>query len=284
MPYVNVKKSLIIVGLFLLLFGHAIADEPITLFQGVAYIRDERSALRPMIIHVILIDLQTEGIDFFVTPDDELPDYDYKARTTTEFLDKFDVQVAINGDFYGPVRDDGNETESGVNAHGLTIMNNISMTQGFAPPELISTLYVSSQNEVTFNKPATDIDVAISGKYMLLIDGEYQTVDDSEEFVEKPHPRSAIGLSEDGQILILMVIDGRQEGISEGATLPELATFLKEYNAYTALNLDGGGSSSLAMMGEDGEAILLNVPFNYETANVQRPIANHLGVYALALR
>jgi hypothetical protein len=255
------------------------------LFEGVTYIRDERTALRPMVIHVMLIDLQADGIDFIVTPTDDLPDYDYSARTTTQFIAEFDVQLAINGDFFGPVRDDGNATESGVDAHGLTILDNVTQTIGFASPNLISTLYLDDQNQVSFNEKPDNIDIAISSKYMLVVDNEYTPIEDSDpEFVNSPHPRSAIGLSEDGQTLILMVVDGRQPTNTEGATLPELATFLKEYGATTALNLDGGGSASLAIQGQNGMVNLINSPVNYDAVNVERPIANHLGVYAKPLQ
>lgn len=258
----------------------AVSQDAHQLYEGVTYIRDERDALRPMVIHIVLIDLDADGIDFFVTPVDDLPDFDYAARTTRQFVDEFGVQLAINGDFYGPVRDDGNETESGVDAHGLTILDNITQTTGFASHDLISTLYIDDQNQVTFNDKPAYVDSAISGKYMLVIDNEYTNIEDPDlEFVDTPHPRAAVGLSEDEQTLILMVIDGRQPDISEGATLPELATFLKEYGAYMALNLDGGGSASLVIQNENNQPQLLNVPVNYEQVNVERPIANHLGIY-----
>ena len=272
----NQSSRLIVVLLVFLSALIVLSQDRRNLFDGITYIRDERSDLRPMVIHVILIDLQAEGIDFIVTPADDLPDYDYTARTTTQFVKEWDVQMAINGDFFGPVRDDGNETESGVNAHGLTILDNVTQTIGFAPPELISTLYIDDENQITFNEKPEFIDVAISGKYMLLVDNEYAVSNNVDpDLANTPHPRSAIGLSEDGNTLILMVIDGRQPDISEGATLPELATFLKEYGAYTALNFDGGGSSSLSTQ-RYGIRSVINTPVNGEA----RPVANHLGIYA----
>ena len=47
---------------------------------------------------------------------------------------EFGVHVAINGDFFGPVRDDGVDTASGVNAHGLTVANGEVVSEGFAAP------------------------------------------------------------------------------------------------------------------------------------------------------
>lgn len=61
-----------------------------------------------------------------VTPTNDLSDFDYTARTTTQYVEEFKIQIAINGDFFGPVRDDGNATESGVDARGLTILDNVT--------------------------------------------------------------------------------------------------------------------------------------------------------------
>lgn len=45
--------------------------------------------------------------------------------------------------------------------------------------------------------------------------------------------------------LVFVVVDGRQEGYSEGVTLPELADIMLSLGATTAYNLDGGGSSTM---------------------------------------
>jgi exopolysaccharide biosynthesis protein len=76
-----------------------------------------------------------------------------------------------------------------------------------------------------------------------------------------------------------MVIDGRQVGYSEGATLAETAEWLRKFGAWNALNLDGGGSSALVMEGPDGEPIVLNSP----SGKLERFVANHLGVFAKPL-
>ena len=57
------------------------------------------------------------------------------------------------------------------------------------------------------------------------------------------HPRTSIGFSEDGSKIIMMVIDGR--GASAGVTTSMLADVMRFAGAYEAVNLDGGGSSTL---------------------------------------
>ena len=97
---------------------------------------------------------------------------------------------------------------------------------------------------------------------------------------EKVQPRTALGLDRAGRRLIIVVVDGRQPGYSDGATLGEVAQILMEHNAYSGFNLDGGGSSTLVMEREDGNAKLLNSPIHIRIAGNERPVANHLGIYA----
>ena len=59
------------------------------------------------------------------------------------------------------------------------------------------------------------------------------------------HPRTAAGVARDGRRLILAVVDGRQSPYSDGMSLNELATLMLALGARDAVNLDGGGSSTL---------------------------------------
>lgn len=63
------------------------------------------------------------------------------------------------------------------------------------------------------------------------------------------NPRTAIGISNEGNIL-LFVVDGRQPGIASGMAISELAQMLQAAGAKQALNLDGGGSSTLFIKGK----------------------------------
>jgi len=61
-------------------------------------------------------------------------------------------------------------------------------------------------------------------------------------------PRSAIGQTKDGEVLLL-VVDGRQIGYSIGCTVGDCADIMLRHNAYQATNLDGGSSSIMAYEG-----------------------------------
>ena len=92
------------------------------------------------------------------------------------------------------------------------------------------------------------------------------------------HPRSAAGYSRNGRYLYLLVVDGRQPHYSEGMTLAELAQFMLSMGAQYAMNLDGGGSSTLVVQDADGKPRVLNSPIDNYIPGRERPVANHLGI------
>ena len=64
------------------------------------------------------------------------------------------------------------------------------------------------------------------------------------------HPRTAMGYTTNGRLIILL-IEGRNPGIAEGATLADEANILLKLGCYEALNLDGGGSSCMLINGKE---------------------------------
>jgi phosphodiester glycosidase len=114
------------------------------------------------------------------------------------------------------------------------------------------------------NKPQ----VVITGNKQLL-DERIRTVVDDREM----HPRTAIGIDRDTNTILMLVIDGRQ-AFSRGYTMVELANLMLELGAEDALNLDGGGSSTMVGLRPDGILSVLNSPSDGQ----QRPVPNGLQV------
>jgi exopolysaccharide biosynthesis protein len=67
-------------------------------------------------------------------------------------------------------------------------------------------------------------------------------------FADARHPRTAVGVRADGRIL-LVTVDGRQPERSVGMTIAELTALLLELGAVEALNMDGGGSTTMVADG-----------------------------------
>lgn len=91
----------------------------------------------------------------------------------------------------------------------------------------------------------------------------------SNSFRTVRHPRTAVGITQNGYVLIA-VVDGRQI-TSRGASLLELAAVMQSQGCTGAINLDGGGSSTLVV----GDVVI-----NSPSDGQQRTVASGLLVYA----
>jgi len=92
---------------------------------------------------------------------------------------------------------------------------------------------------------------------------------------EDLHPRTALGLSYDQSQVILMTVDGRRTGHSLGAGTKEVGELLRHFGAWSGINLDGGGSTTMALYDTGNNTLsVANRPSSTERAN-----GNNLGVY-----
>jgi hypothetical protein len=89
-------------------------------------------------------------------------------------------------------------------------------------------------------------------------------------FAAARHPRTAVGFDARRNHLWIIGVDGRQDGYSDGMTLPELTTLLEELGATEAVNLDGGGSTVMTLRG-----VRVTRPSDVEG---ERPVVNALVV------
>ena len=96
-----------------------------------------------------------------------------------------------------------------------------------------------------------DVKYAVGGGSYLVKNGK-PFIDDEKfpnSFLWHKAPRTAVGYTKSGT-LIFVTIDGRQKGVSEGATMSELAQIMWELGAYNAMNLDGGTSTQMVVNGK----------------------------------
>jgi len=116
-------------------------------------------------------------------------------------------------------------------------------------PELLAKLPAVKQGDVVRLATATSPDLtgvqaAIGGGPVLVTKGEARQWDPP----GPRHPRTALGW--DNKSLYLVVVDGRQTDLSAGMTFPELASLMRSLGCTEAMNLDGGGSSTLWLGGQ----------------------------------
>ena len=242
------------------------------IFRGIERLEITSSTPRPLQVRALRIELRASGIDFLVTPSNGSEPKDVGARSATEFLEEFRCQAAINGsvfDVYAQQRGDP------MDILGLSL----SRGQRYSPPNRWDALLISRDRRAWIARAPVDTRKAwngLSGYRALLVRGKNRgTRDDL-------HPRSAVGVSRDGKHLLLMTADGRQPGYSEGLTTAETAEWMKQLGAEDALNLDGGGSTTLVIQGRDGKPEILNRPSGPPPGR-ERRVANHLCVFAQPL-
>jgi hypothetical protein len=100
---------------------------------------------------------------------------------------------------------------------------------------------------------------AVGGRPLLVRDSTIPGIVDTEGqpgFATGRHPRTAAGIARGGRQLILVVVDGRQMPYSDGMTLRELADLMLALGARDAINLDGGGSTTLVYAPKDSGGAL----------------------------
>lgn len=245
-------------------------------FQGIKYYRRVHFTPYPMVAHIVVVDLQAPGIGFIVTAGDSSEALPLKARTTSQFARSTGVQVAINGDGFTPWHANGPfdyfpHIGDRVAPAGYAMSEGAVYGEGPGP-----TIYFSKDAEASFTLGDITPFNAISGNNMIVVNSvPVDGLDNS-----YAAPRTAIGLDKSGKYLILFVADGRQPFYSQGATLFEMAQLMIFYGADNAMNMDGGGSSTLVMRNALGIVRVINSPIQTGIPGRERPVGNHLGIFA----
>ena len=166
----------------------------------------------------------------------------------------YPVIAAVNGDFFA--------ISSDFHPTGLAIKNGQLLTKTWVHGRPYTAVtkdgtYVMETMALQ-SKPPENLLNAISGNYPLVIGGIVNTMFPDSDMATVRHPRTLAGLTEEGH-LILAVIDGRRPDFSNGATYPEAAHFMLSLGAVTAINHDGGGSSTMILRNQ-GNYLVMNNP------------------------
>jgi protein tyrosine phosphatase (PTP) superfamily phosphohydrolase (DUF442 family) len=231
------------------------------IFRGILYKYEVTTDPRPMNIYVSKIDLEDPTIKYYVTPR-----IAPEVMATSQFLTSNELQLAING--------------GGFDIGGTNEVNAYAMYKGvpYSAPNITpgETVFVTKDNEVFVGDNTPDnLYYAVSGQNHMLDNGvipdKFLNPNNPQYeigYEEKP-ARTSVGKDEKNNWLNIIVID------VNGATTPDIGRLHLKYGSFNAVNMDGGGSTTLVEQDGSGYKVLYSASGTFE-----RPVANHFGVYA----
>jgi exopolysaccharide biosynthesis protein len=283
------SRTLRFLALWLASAGLWAADTVTARFPGVTHLYRAETAPRDLHIHIVRIDLRAPGISFKLTPPGGARET--IRQTTLEFLRQEGAQIAVNAHFFLP--HPSPEPEAWLigfaASEGKVYSDFERPAQSYALVAHAPALAIDRQNRAAIvrrgGKPEVEVWTAVSGSAQIVTGGvktipRYETGEltpggpggysDAKSWYDALAARTAIGLSRDRRTLYLFTVDAR--GGSAGMKVGEVAEMLIAEGVYDALNLDGGGSTTLAMEGE-----IVNVPADGPRG---RAVASSLAVFA----
>lgn len=258
------------------------------LYQGIDY----QLVMKPdgLKIHQIRIDPEAPQLEIFVTPPNE-NDSETTASKASTFLKKHNAQIVMNGAESYP---------SGLSQEGdyktlasMAICNGIQYSRPLK--ENASFVVLKNRNikilkEDELPNYIGQISMGLGAcpightRGLLIDDMEICPNLTSDQM----SARSAIGITEDGKKLYFIVVEGRPGAatlfktlFSEGISLLNLAQIMKDLGCYRAINLDGGGASTLVVENiNNNKPLVLNTPSNHKGEEV---LGSHIGLRAARL-
>jgi hypothetical protein len=280
-------------------------------YQGVRYLDIIESSPRPLRLHVARIDLGAPGVRVAVSG--PAGGRETLREPTREFLRRAGAQIGINAHFFLPFPSDDREAWviGFAAADGVVYSAFESPVQRYALLPDAPALHVDRRNRarIVHRAPRSDgrslregvaVWNAVAGSAQIVTGGrvtlpayrdaahpDAPLLPDAEgrygakrSWYDVVTARTAIGRSRDGRTLVLAVAERSER--SEGSTVGDLARRLvREHGVWDALNLDGGGSSTMAWQDPDtGAYALLNTSSDRPEG---RAVATSLGVYARPL-
>ncbi|HEY0667067.1 MAG TPA: phosphodiester glycosidase family protein [Sphingobacteriaceae bacterium] len=189
--------------------------------------------------------------------------YEQKVlKKTSEFGKEENALAALNGTFFD-IKNGGSVDY--IRSDGIVVNENRQgKTQNRALHQKAAITFTKGKITIVkwdgtpdWEKNLPGEDVMLSGP-LLMIDKKGSTVDSS-GFTITRHPRSAVAIK--GKKVLLITVDGRNEN-SAGMNLFELSNFLRWMKSDAAINLDGGGSTTLWVKDQPGNGVV-----NYPSDN-----------------
>jgi exopolysaccharide biosynthesis protein len=257
-------------------------------YAGVTYSYEARTN-PPQRIYEAIVDLTQPRIVVRVVRGGPDPDGNGPWQTTlmqpTKIADREKFDVVINGDFFEHFHGEDAEGQAALSqfkASTVARVTGVAETDGMVWARAgkdMPMLVIDARGKAsiaTGKEPPPEAKQAIAGHDTLVHGGKnVAPVSQRPGFIKGPHPRTAVGIKDHGNTLILVVVDGRNKGVATGMSLWELAEVFVARGAEDAINLDGGGSSVLAIRDpKSHQMVIVNRPSDGR----ERPVANTLGI------
>ena len=246
---------------------------------------------RPLKIHALKIDLGTPGLRLVTTgraPDwgEPMPDFEkFVIRTVRQRTLDFVVEMrkkgvpviaAVNAAPWLPWQKPYNHTYADHLGLAVSEGEVVCLPQKRPTPALVQRKDGTVEmREYRPGGPAPDVRTAVSGFTFILRDGKWCPQKRKNTGI---HPRTFFGLSRDRKTLYLVTVDGRQPGYSEGMELKEGADLLLRLGAYDAINMDGGGSTTMVLVRKDKPELANRPSGGIWPIILARTVGNNLGI------
>lgn len=251
-------------------------------WPGVICAAETRGGDLPQRLFVVRVDLEALGAKVRVSPGGDDPDGEGPWQTTLmtvrDVADRDGYELAINGDFFSVETVIDPETNKRrpyfVGQKGLAI--GPAVTDGrqwgnTGKPTPVLAIDGEGRGWIgRFDQIGFEPRQVIAGNVLLVRGGEIVASENPAR-----HPRTAVGLADGGRTLVLLTVDGRRPGIAAGMSYAELAAEFVHLGCTEALNLDGGGSSTLVLRHPTSGALEI---VNNPSDGRERPVVNVLGV------
>jgi hypothetical protein len=247
---------------------------------------------RELVVHIIEIDTTAPGVQFRMQPGNGPLPGEVTRSTTRNFVNSINAQIGINGDFY-----DTNPPYPPQNGQFFTDVVHAGASNGdvYSPNNGSESIFNVSAGNVpgvyrangpggTGTLEGVPLYNAIGGNQRILTNGVVTAPNDP--YTNTLNPHTAIAVSQDQTRVFLMTVDGRQNDYSEGMYTTEMAQLFLQFGGWNAINVDGGGSTTLVMDDiHDGlqNARVVNSPSDGSSSTnpgTERLVANNLAVFA----